>query len=341
MTSLNPLHTVEKQIGEVHLHRQGSDAEARARTLELLRLVGLRRAGARLDAYPARALRRPAPARDDRDGAGQRAGPADRRRADHRARRDDPGADPGAAAASCSAKLGMALLLITHDLGVVRKMADRVCVMRGGRDRRAGPGGAGLRGARSTPTRDTCWSRRAEGAARAGRRRRAHRARGPRRARVVPDPPRRAAPHRRAREGGGRRRLARGARRRDGGRGRRERQRQDHAGAGPAAPRAQPGLDPLPRPRAPGTAGRGARPLRREMQIVFQDPFASLSPRLPVAQIVGEGSRSTASATRRSASGASSRCSRRSASTPRAATATRTSSPAASASASRSPARWC
>ena len=98
MTSLNPLHTVERQIGEVlFVHRGLGRAEARARTLELLRLVqhpGAREAARRLSAP---ALRRPAPAGDDRDGAGQRARPPDRRRADHRARRHHPGADP----ASC------------------------------------------------------------------------------------------------------------------------------------------------------------------------------------------------------------------------------------------------
>ena len=38
-----------------------------------------------------------------------------------------------------------------------------------------------------------------------------------------------------------------------------------------------------------GVPARGLRPLRREMQIVFQDPFGALSPRMSVAQIVGEG----------------------------------------------------
>src|SRR3712207_3414869 len=53
MTSLNPLHTIDRQIGEIlRLHRRLSERDARARTLELLDLVGIRDAAARLDAYP-------------------------------------------------------------------------------------------------------------------------------------------------------------------------------------------------------------------------------------------------------------------------------------------------
>src|SRR5688572_5641533 len=53
MTSLNPLHTIEKQINEtLFVHKGMSRAAARARTLELLNLVGLPDAANRLDAYP-------------------------------------------------------------------------------------------------------------------------------------------------------------------------------------------------------------------------------------------------------------------------------------------------
>ena len=53
-------------------------------------------------------------------------------------------------------RLGMAMLFITHDLGIVRKIADRVCVMKRGQDRRAGPGRARLHRARSIPIRARC-----------------------------------------------------------------------------------------------------------------------------------------------------------------------------------------
>ena len=98
MTSLNPLHTIEQQVGEVlRLHRRpvgagGARAHARA-----ARPGRHPRAGEPARRLSAPALGRAAPARDDRDGARQRARPADRRRADDGARRHRPGADPGAA----------------------------------------------------------------------------------------------------------------------------------------------------------------------------------------------------------------------------------------------------
>ena len=97
MTSLNPVHTIGKQLVEAILLHQDvtkkAGARPRARAAEGGRHPARRAAHRRL---PAPVLGRHAPARDDRDGARQRPRPADRRRADDRARRDDAGADPRA-----------------------------------------------------------------------------------------------------------------------------------------------------------------------------------------------------------------------------------------------------
>ena len=99
LTSLNPVFTVGDQIAEqVKLHKKVSRTRRpRDRAVEMLRLVGIPSPGAAREAVPARAVRRHAPARDDRHGALVRAEAAHRRRADDRARRDRPGPDPGAA----------------------------------------------------------------------------------------------------------------------------------------------------------------------------------------------------------------------------------------------------
>lgn len=132
MTSLNPLHSVERQISEVLLLHKGLSREAaRARTLELLNLVGIRDAEQRLPSYPHQL------------SGGQR-----QRVMIAMALANEPDlliADEPTTAVDVTVqaqilklldelrqKLGMAMLLITHDLGVVRKMADRTCVMNGG-----------------------------------------------------------------------------------------------------------------------------------------------------------------------------------------------------------------
>jgi len=129
MTSLNPLHTLEKQIGETLLiHKHMSGSAARARTLELLHLVGLRDAESRLGAYPHQL------------SGGQR-----QRVMIAMAIANEPDiliADEPTTALDVTIqaqilelmrdlkdRLGMALLLITHDLTIVRHMAERVCVM--------------------------------------------------------------------------------------------------------------------------------------------------------------------------------------------------------------------
>ena len=131
MTSLNPLHSVERQISEsLMLHRGVSRQEARERTLELLRLVGLPDSE-RLDAWPHQL------------SGGQR-----QRVMIAMALANDPDlliADEPTTALDVTIQAqilellgdlqrrsGMAILLITHDLGIVRRVADRVYAMTDG-----------------------------------------------------------------------------------------------------------------------------------------------------------------------------------------------------------------
>ncbi|MBI1206388.1 MAG: dipeptide ABC transporter ATP-binding protein [Azospirillum sp.] len=133
MTSLNPLHSVERQINEtLTLHKGLGRTAARARTLELLRLVGLGDAENRLGAFP----------HELSGGQRQRvmiamalANEPDILIADEPTTALDVTiqAQILALLKDLQRRFGMALLLITHDLGIVRKMADRVCVMSHGR----------------------------------------------------------------------------------------------------------------------------------------------------------------------------------------------------------------
>jgi microcin C transport system ATP-binding protein len=133
MTSLNPLHTIERQVGEVlKVHQGMGDAAARKRTLELLHEVGIREPQKRLGAYPHQL------------SGGQR-----QRVMIAMALANQPQlliADEPTTALDVTvqaqilellAKLksdrGMSMLFITHDLGIVRKIADRVCVMTKGK----------------------------------------------------------------------------------------------------------------------------------------------------------------------------------------------------------------
>jgi microcin C transport system ATP-binding protein len=139
MTSLNPLHTVEKQVSEVLIiHRGMSNHAARIRALELLGKVGIRDAESRLSAYPHQL------------SGGQR-----QRVMIAMALANEPDlliADEPTTALDVTIQaqildllknlqreLGMAMLLITHDLGIVRKMASRTCVMKDGEVVERGP----------------------------------------------------------------------------------------------------------------------------------------------------------------------------------------------------------
>jgi len=139
MTSLNPLHTIEQQVGEIlELHRGLTGAAARARTIELLSQVGIPDPAGRLASYPHQL------------SGGQR-----QRVMIAMALANEPDlliADEPTTALDVTVqaqilkllkelqgRLGMAMLFITHDLGLVRKIADRVCVMSKGKIVEQGP----------------------------------------------------------------------------------------------------------------------------------------------------------------------------------------------------------
>jgi microcin C transport system ATP-binding protein len=139
MTSLNPLHTIEAQIGEIiQLHNPTSNALARQRTLELLTQVGIPEPETRLRSYPHQL------------SGGQRqrvmiamalANEPDLLIADEPTTALDVTVQAQILAllADIRARLGMSLLFITHDLGIVRRIADTVCVMNGGKIVEQGP----------------------------------------------------------------------------------------------------------------------------------------------------------------------------------------------------------
>jgi microcin C transport system ATP-binding protein len=132
LTSLNPLHTIEKQLGEIlFVHKKMEKDAARARIIELLDEVGLPNVEERLTAYPHQL------------SGGQRqrvmiamslANDPDLLIADEPTTAVDVTiqAQIIALLRDIQAKRGMSILLITHDLGIVRKVAHRVCVMKDG-----------------------------------------------------------------------------------------------------------------------------------------------------------------------------------------------------------------
>jgi microcin C transport system ATP-binding protein len=287
MTSLNPLHTIDKQIGEtLALHKGLRGAAARARIVELLRLVGLSDAERRLDAYPHQL------------SGGQR-----QRVMIAMALANEPDmlvADEPTTALDVTiqaqilqllkdlqARFGMALLLITHDLTIVRKMADRVAVMTQGQIVETGPTDQVFDAPQHAYTQHLL------AAAPKGKP-----------LKIEPPPPvlvevedlkiwfpirrgvlRRTVGYIKAvdgvdlavregetlgvvgESGSGKTTLGLGLLRLTDSEGtiRYGKTRLDTLGTG------------------------GMRPLRRELQIVFQDPFSSLSPRLSIGQIIEEG----------------------------------------------------
>ncbi|HEY6816881.1 MAG TPA: ABC transporter ATP-binding protein [Croceibacterium sp.] len=287
LTSLNPLHRVERQIAEaMRLHRPGiGKDECHERVLELLRLVGVRDPVRRMRSYP----------HELSGGQRQRVMIA-------MALANEPDlliADEPTTALDVTIQaqvlellqqlreqMGMAMLLITHDLGVVRKMADRVCVMNDGAVVEAG----GADQVFGQPAHD--YTRKLLGAVPKGR--------------PLPVPGERAT-------------LAEAENlkvwfpiKRWFGAPKDFVKAVD--GVSIAIPRGHTlgvvgesgsgkttlGMALLRIARSDGTIvfdgeridtrnTKAMRPLRRRMQIVFQDPFASLSPKMSVRQIVGEG----------------------------------------------------
>ena len=287
MTSLNPLHTLAKQIGEtLRLHKGMTGAQARSRTLELLGLVGLPEPEKRLDAYPHQL------------SGGQR-----QRVMIAMALANEPDlliADEPTTALDVTIqaqilvllkdlqrRFGMALLLITHDLAIVRKMADRICVMTEGEiveqartedifQRPQHPYTRKLLAAQPSPqpgrsSQDAPELARADDL----------RVWFPIRAGVL----RRTVGHVKAVDGvsvriqAGRTVGVVG----ESGSGKTTlglallRLQQSEGGVYFDGRALQ------------GLSWKALRPLRREMQVVFQDPYGSLSPRMSIAQIVEEG----------------------------------------------------
>ncbi|MBV2142188.1 ABC transporter ATP-binding protein [Falsochrobactrum sp. TDYN1] len=287
MTSLNPLHSVERQVGEIlKMHQGMGEQAARKRTLELLNEVGIREPEKRLAAFPHQL------------SGGQR-----QRVMIAMALANKPKlliADEPTTALDVTVQAqilqlladlknaqGMSMLFITHDLGIVRKIADRVCVMSNGKIVESGPTQEIFDNPQHPYTRHLLA------------------------AEPKGEPPRADLSARKVMEGKDIRvwfPIKKGFLRRT----------VDHV-------KAVDGIDVELRAGQTlgvvGESGSGKttlglalsrmissrgetrfdgrdiakfsfsdmRPLRREMQIVFQDPFGSLSPRMTIADIIAEG----------------------------------------------------
>ncbi|MFD1744573.1 ABC transporter ATP-binding protein [Rhizobium helianthi] len=133
MTSLNPLHSIERQVSEVlELHQALVGDAARARVIELLTQVGIREPEKRLKAYPHEL------------SGGQRQRVMIAMALANRPKlliADEPTTALDVTVQAQILELlktlqrehGMSILFITHDLGIVRRFADRVCVMTKGK----------------------------------------------------------------------------------------------------------------------------------------------------------------------------------------------------------------
>jgi microcin C transport system ATP-binding protein len=289
MTSLNPLHTILKQVGEVMRVHQGlDDAKVRKRVVELLRKVGIADPEKRLDAYPYQL------------SGGQR-----QRVMIAMALANEPDlliADEPTTALdvtiqaqilellkSLQRESGMAMLLITHDLGVVRKMADRIYVMSEGKMVEEGRTADVFERPQHAYTRHLLSAQ-------------------PKGSPPEPNPAapvvletenlkvwfpirkgllRRTVDHVKAVDGLSLRLRAGETLGVVGESG------SGKTTLGLALLRLVSSQGPIAYvgKRIDGFGSRAMRPLRKEMQVVFQDPYGSLSPRLSVGQIIEEGLR--------------------------------------------------
>ena len=287
MSSLNPVHTVERQIGEVlAIHRGLRATAARKRTLELLDAVGIPDPASRLGAYPHQL------------SGGQRqrvmiamalANEPDLLIADEPTTALDVTVQAQILALlkQLQQRLGMAMLFITHDLGIVKLIADRVCIMTAGEIVETGPVAPLFAAPQHAYTRRLLAAE-------------------PRGEPPTPDPKapsivdvadlkvwfpvrrglfRRTVGHIKAVDG-----IDLSIRRGEtlgvvgeSGSGK--------STLGYALLRLLPsdGRIVILGNQLQARSWRAMRPLRADLQIVFQDPFGSLSPRLSIDQIIGEG----------------------------------------------------